>query len=279
MSLTALRRTAAGAAVLATAVTGAAAVPASGSADTGPAATSITIRALHGAVRPGGTDTITGALIVAGPGTPAGRTVTLEARPMGADAFTPGRRRRRRGPGRAPGDRDARCDHALPLALRRRHRRPPQPQRRRAGPGPYAAAPRHPDQHLALDPRGAPRGAARRCGRGARQAPRRAGPTPAPSGDPGVAYERHRLVDLRGRAPDPSTRRGRVPGRARHPDGVPPRLPRYAAPAARDQRHRARRRPPRPHHRGDADSGSTGATPPPSPAPSATTAHPSSVAP
>ena len=89
MSLTALRRTAAGAAVLATAVTGAAAVPASGSADTGPAATSITIRALHGAVRPGGTDTITGALIVAGPGTPAGRTVTLEARPMGADAFTP----------------------------------------------------------------------------------------------------------------------------------------------------------------------------------------------
>ena len=87
MSLTALRRTAAGAAVLATAVAGAGAVPAS--ASTGPAATSITIRALHGAVRPGGTDTITGALIVAGPGTPAGRTVTLEARPMGADAFTP----------------------------------------------------------------------------------------------------------------------------------------------------------------------------------------------
>jgi hypothetical protein len=90
MSLTALRRTAAGAAVLATAVAGAAAAPASSaSADTGPAATSLTIRALHGAVRPGGTDTITGALLVAGPGTPAGRTVTLEARPMGTDTFTP----------------------------------------------------------------------------------------------------------------------------------------------------------------------------------------------
>jgi hypothetical protein len=90
MSLTVLRRTAAGAAVLATAVAGAAAVPASSaSADSGPAATSLTIRALHGAVRPGGTDTISGALIVAGPGTAAGRTVTLEARPMGADAFTP----------------------------------------------------------------------------------------------------------------------------------------------------------------------------------------------
>jgi hypothetical protein len=90
MTLTALRRTAAGAAVLATAVAGAAAVPTtSASADTGPAGTSLTIRALHGAVRPGGTDTITGALFVAGPATPAGRTVTLEARPMGTDEFTP----------------------------------------------------------------------------------------------------------------------------------------------------------------------------------------------
>ena len=90
MSLTALRRTAAGAAVLATAVAGAAAVPASSaSADPGQAATSLTIRALHGAVRPGGTDTVTGALILAGPGTAAGRTVTLEARPMGSDTFTP----------------------------------------------------------------------------------------------------------------------------------------------------------------------------------------------
>jgi len=90
MTLTALRRTAAGAAVLATAAAGAAVVPtSSASADPGPAATSLTIRALHGGVRPGGTDTITGALFVAGPGTPAGRTITLEARPMGTDEFTP----------------------------------------------------------------------------------------------------------------------------------------------------------------------------------------------
>ncbi len=90
MSLTALRRTAAGAAVLATAVAGVAAVPAlHASADTGRAATSISIRAVHGAVRPGASDTIAGALAVAGPAVPAGRTVTLEARPMGAAGFTP----------------------------------------------------------------------------------------------------------------------------------------------------------------------------------------------
>ena len=90
MSLTALRRTAAGAAVLATAAAGAAAVPASSaSADSGLAGTSLTIRALHGGVRPGGTDTISGALLVRGPGTPAGRSVTLEARPMGSTGFTP----------------------------------------------------------------------------------------------------------------------------------------------------------------------------------------------
>ena len=193
MSLTALRRTAAGAAVLATAVAGAAAVPtSSASADAGPAATSITIRALHGAVRPGGTDTITGALLVAGPGTAAGRTVTLEARPMGSDTFTP--------VGDAvAADRGGVRESVAP------------------------AAPRHPDQHLALDPRRAPRGTARRCGHGARPAPRRADPAPAPSRDPGVAHERRRLVDLRGRAPDPSSRCGRVQGRAHDPDGVPPR--------------------------------------------------------
>jgi hypothetical protein len=90
MSLTALRRTAAGAAVLATAIAGVATVPAlHASADTGRAATSLSIRAAHGAIRPGGTDTISGALLVAGPASPAGRTVTLEARPMGADGFVP----------------------------------------------------------------------------------------------------------------------------------------------------------------------------------------------
>ena len=90
MSLSALRRTAAGAAVLATAAAGVATMPAlHASADTGLAATSLSIRAEHGAVRPGGSDTIAGALAVAGSGSAAGRTVTLEARPMGSADFVP----------------------------------------------------------------------------------------------------------------------------------------------------------------------------------------------
>ena len=90
MSLSALRRTAAGAAVLATAAAGVVALPAlHASADTGVASTSLSIRAVHGAVRPGGTDTIAGSLAVAGSGSAAGRTVTLEARPMGSDDFVP----------------------------------------------------------------------------------------------------------------------------------------------------------------------------------------------
>ena len=90
MSLSALRRTAAGAAVLATAAAGVATMPAlHASADTGLAATSLSIRAERGAVRPGGSDTIAGALAVAGSGPAAGRTVTLEARPMGSDDFVP----------------------------------------------------------------------------------------------------------------------------------------------------------------------------------------------
>jgi hypothetical protein len=56
---------------------------------TGQAATSLSIRAVRNAIRPGGTDTVTGALVVKGAGTSAGRTVTLLARPMGAGAFTP----------------------------------------------------------------------------------------------------------------------------------------------------------------------------------------------
>ena len=90
MSLSALRRTAAGAAVLATSVAGVATLPALHvAADTGPAATSLSIRAVHHAVRPGASDTIAGALAVAGSGTAAGRTVTLEARPMGSGDFVP----------------------------------------------------------------------------------------------------------------------------------------------------------------------------------------------
>ena len=161
MSLTALRRTAAGAAVLATAVP---ASPPCRRCTRPPTPawppTSITIRAVHGAVRPGGTDTITGALIVAGSGSAAGRTVTLEARPMGADDFVPvgdaiaadrGGLRESVTPDvttryrwHYAGDTDARPSYSGVV------------QR----PGPDAAPPRQPDQHLALDPRRAPRRAA-----------------------------------------------------------------------------------------------------------------------
>jgi hypothetical protein len=87
------RRVASTVAAVATAV-GLAAVPvlhadAAGTTVTGQAATSLSIRAVKDAIRPGATDTVTGALVVRGAATPAGRTVTLEARPMGTDAFTP----------------------------------------------------------------------------------------------------------------------------------------------------------------------------------------------
>lgn len=88
MSLTALRRAAATVAAVATAA-GLTAVPALQAHATDRAITSLSIRAVHQAIRPGAGDTITGDLRIAGPATPAGRTVTLEARPMGADGFTP----------------------------------------------------------------------------------------------------------------------------------------------------------------------------------------------
>lgn len=53
-----------------------------------PAATTLSIRALQSAVQPGGTGAIAGNLQVAG-GSPEGRTVDLEARQQGEDAFTP----------------------------------------------------------------------------------------------------------------------------------------------------------------------------------------------
>jgi hypothetical protein len=91
MSLTALRRTAAPFAVVAAVATaaGVVAVPAFQADASTRAATSLAIRAVHPAVKPGGSDTITGALAVRGSGSPAGRTVTLEARPKGTDSFTP----------------------------------------------------------------------------------------------------------------------------------------------------------------------------------------------
>ncbi len=89
MSPSPIRRTATVVAVLATAA-GVAAVPVlNASATGGRAATSLAIRVVHPSVKPGDSDTVTGALGVAGPATPAGRIVTLEARPLGATSFTP----------------------------------------------------------------------------------------------------------------------------------------------------------------------------------------------
>lgn len=88
MSLTALRRTTA-AVVAVAAGTGVAAMPAFHADAATQARTSVSIRAAHPAVKPGGTDRVTGDLRVQGPGSPVGRTVTLEARPKGTDGFTP----------------------------------------------------------------------------------------------------------------------------------------------------------------------------------------------
>jgi hypothetical protein len=91
MALSHLRRTATAAALVtataALALPTLTAAPAASATDR--AATSLAIRAVHSVVRPGDSDTITGALAVSGPGTAVGRTVTLEARPMGSSGFTP----------------------------------------------------------------------------------------------------------------------------------------------------------------------------------------------
>jgi hypothetical protein len=90
MALSHLRRTATAAAVVtATAALVVPALYAGPASATGRASTSLSIRAVHPAVKPGASDTVTGALGVAGGATAAGRTVTLEARPMGATGFTP----------------------------------------------------------------------------------------------------------------------------------------------------------------------------------------------
>jgi hypothetical protein len=88
MTLTPLRRSVAVVAVVA-GTAGVAALPTTASADTGRAATSLSIRTLKDAISPGGTDTVAGTLAVAVPLTGAGRRVTLEARPAGTDGFTP----------------------------------------------------------------------------------------------------------------------------------------------------------------------------------------------
>jgi hypothetical protein len=53
------------------------------------AGTSLSIRTVHSAIAPGHSDRVTGHLGIAGPLSPSGRTVTLEARPKGTDSFTP----------------------------------------------------------------------------------------------------------------------------------------------------------------------------------------------
>jgi hypothetical protein len=90
MALSHLRRTATAAALVT--ATAALAVPtlyAGPASATDRATTSLSIRAVHPAVKPGDSDRITGALAVSGPATAAGRTVTLEARPKGTTGFTP----------------------------------------------------------------------------------------------------------------------------------------------------------------------------------------------
>jgi hypothetical protein len=89
MSLTALRRTAAPVAVLAAAAVGLAVAPVLQADAAARAATTLSIRTARPAVQPGDTDTVTGHLGIAGDLSPAGRTVTLEAKPLGSDSFTP----------------------------------------------------------------------------------------------------------------------------------------------------------------------------------------------
>ncbi|MGC4112887.1 MAG: hypothetical protein QM747_21215 [Nocardioides sp.] len=88
MSLTALRRSTA-AVVAVAAGAGVAALPVfQAHADTR-AATSLSIRTAHAAVKPGGSERVSGDLEVHGTASPEGRTVTLEARPTGTDSFVP----------------------------------------------------------------------------------------------------------------------------------------------------------------------------------------------
>lgn len=90
MTLSTMRRAASLVAIAATAAT-MSAVPAlsAGAAHAADLArTTISIRTVHPAVKPGGSDTVTGNLVVHG-ATAAGRLVTLEARVKGDDGFTP----------------------------------------------------------------------------------------------------------------------------------------------------------------------------------------------
>jgi hypothetical protein len=89
MSLTVLRRTAAPIAVLAATATGLAVAPVLHADAATRAGTSLSIRTAHPAIAPGDSDHVSGHLGIAGPLSPSGRTVTLEAKPKGTDSFTP----------------------------------------------------------------------------------------------------------------------------------------------------------------------------------------------
>lgn len=90
MSLSTIRRTASVVAVAATAATLAVPALSSGTATAAErAVTTLSIRTVHPAVKPGGTDKITGDLAVRDGLSPAGRTIALEARAQGETGFTP----------------------------------------------------------------------------------------------------------------------------------------------------------------------------------------------
>jgi hypothetical protein len=88
MSLTALRRSTA-AVVAVAAGLGVATLPVFQANADSRAATSLSIRTAHAAVKPGGSDRVAGDLGIHGSASPAGRVVTLEARAAGTDTFVP----------------------------------------------------------------------------------------------------------------------------------------------------------------------------------------------
>ena len=217
MSLTALRRTAAPVAVLAATVACLAVAPvtsAHAADEATRAATSLSIRTVHSAVRPGGSDTVTGHLGIAGPLSSAGRTVTLEAKPMGTDSFTP--------VGTATaGHRGGLRESVMPdVTTRYRWHYAGDTDARPSVSGIATVrvrTPQHPAQridtslsiravHRVVKPNGSD------LIRGHLRA--RARPAAAPRRDPGVAHRRQRQLGVRGRAPHPPARRRRVPGEA-----------------------------------------------------------------
>ena len=248
MSLTALRRTAAPVAVLAVTAAGLAVAPVLQADASTRAATSVSIRTAHPAVRPGGTDTITGHLGIAGSLSPAGRTVTLEARPMGADSFTP------IGDATA-GARGGLRESVMPdVTTRYRWHYAGDTDTRPSVSGVATIrvrTPQHPAQRIptSLSIRATHHVVApQRFGRRAGTAARASYPAPAPHRDPRVTHRRQRPLDVRGRPPHRPTRRDRLPGQAPGGHGVPPGLPRDAAPTARAQCGRPHRHPARPDH-------------------------------